>query len=126
MINPYQEMFDKIKEVSESLGFDTYDYLPDEFTKYPFVFVGEMFQNDELTKTKNRGQLNILLHVFDHHDRRKQAQEMLNKLFAEVSYIGETEHFKWHEKQSEIHIMFDNSDSTPFVHGVLDMVLEFA
>ena len=37
LLIPTQELYDKIFEVSQSLGFDTYDYLPAKEVDYPFV-----------------------------------------------------------------------------------------
>ena len=35
MIDPYQEIFEKIIELSNESGYATFDYLPDESQAYP-------------------------------------------------------------------------------------------
>lgn len=64
MIDPYQEIFEKIIELSNESGYATFDYLPDESQAYPFVYVGYQQNIDRITKNRFLGKTHIQLDVY--------------------------------------------------------------
>lgn len=128
MANPYNEIYRHLFGVSEALGYETYDYLPDSEASYPFVFLGEQFSKDVQTKTKLRGNTNIIIHIFSYERRRKDVEMMMDTLNRAIYGIGYTTNFYWivNGAKNAQHIFHENQDGgSPLVHGVLDVTLEF-
>lgn len=126
-VNPYSEIYHHIFSLSESLGYDTYDYLPDD-VDYPLVFIGEQFSEDKVTKTKMRGESSIVIHCFSYERNRRDVETMMNRLNTAIYQIGFTDHFYWSvgQKTNRQQLFFENqTEGQALVHGVLDISLEF-
>lgn len=124
-VTPYDELFDKAFEVSESLGFSTYDYLPQDEVAYPFVFIGEQFNEDQLTKGRMVGESNIIVHIFHDHLHRRELNAAMARLRVALLNIRETEHFSWNPAGSNSNTVGDGSPANPTFHGFLDITYTF-
>lgn len=125
MNNPYTELRDFCLSVAKELGYEAYEYIPSKAT-YPFIFVGEQFNQDRQTKLRTLGQSNIILHVYHHHDERKEAEEILAQLNKALHELDQTEHFSWGVFSSQSQTFFDGEvKGTALVHCVLDITLNF-
>ncbi|MGM0217646.1 tail completion protein gp17 [Enterococcus sp. AZ126] len=127
MNNPYIEIYDGIFKASEKLGFETYDYLPDDEASYPYVFIGEQFSNDQQTKTRTLGKTNLIIHVFGYDHKRREADRMLGELKKAIYETRSTEHFSWQAIASDTQTFYENTSGggTNLVHCVLDITLQF-
>ena len=111
LLIPTQELYDKIFEVSQSLGFDTYDYLPAKEVDYPFVQLANTQQTTINLKTAKGGLISQVT----------QMMEQLNQL-ADGTLITDNFRFIGRNNQSDFQIMNDTSvPDTVLVHGVLTL-----
>lgn len=120
MVTPFIEAHENIKQLCEELGYSVYEFLPDD-VEYPFVFVGEQFFNDEMTKWATIGEVNSIIHVYHHHEEVAEAYAIIAKINAAIHEKTQTEHFEWHAYKSEGYKTFDGTTSNAVVHCVLDI-----
>ena len=109
LLIPTQELYDKIFEVSQSLGFNTYDYLPAKEVDYPFV---------QLANTQQT------IHVWGTLKMRYQVTQMMERLnqLADGTLCTDNFRFIGRNNQSDFQIMNDTSvPDTVLVHGVLTL-----
>lgn len=124
-VTPYDELFEKAFAVSENLGFPTYDYLPQEEVEYPFVFIGEQFNDDQLTKGRMVGESNIIVHVFHDHLHRRELNDAIARLRVALLNLRKTEHFSWFPARSNSNVVGDGTEANPTFHGFLDITYKF-
>ena len=117
---PFIEAHESIKELCEELGYSVFEFLPDD-ADYPFVFVGEQFFSDEMTKWATIGEVNSIIHVYHHHDQVQEAYEMIAKINQAIHERRHTEHFEWQAYKSEGFKTFDGTTSNAVIHCVLDI-----
>lgn len=127
MNNPYIELYDSIFKLSEELGFETYDHLPTDAASYPFVFLGEQFSDDKITKTRTMGKSNLIIHVFHHDYRRRAADKLLWELKKAIYEMKTTENFSWEVISSDTVTQYEQSAAggNKLAHVILDITLEF-
>ncbi|MDT1950064.1 hypothetical protein MX630_04820 [Carnobacterium divergens] len=127
-MNPYSEIFRYIFTLSESFGYDTYDFLPPDLNgdEYPFIFIGEQTNEDIRTKTKLRGKTNIVIHAFSFETKRQEVEEMINKINLALVNMSYTNNYYWILEENKQRFFHENQDKgQPLVHGVLEVSLEF-
>lgn len=121
---PTQELYDKIFEVSQSLRFDTYDYLPVKEVDYPFVQLANTQQTTLNLKTAKGGLISQTIHVWGTLKMRYQVTQMMEQLnqLADGTLITDNFRFVGRNNQSDFQIMNDTSvPDTVLVHGVLTL-----
>lgn len=126
MIDPYQEIFEKIIELSNESGYATFDYLPDESQAYPFVYVGYQQNIDKITSTRLLGKTHIQIDVYAEHDRRFEVSQILNDLLNVIAHHRRTRNFKYAVVNSESQLMGDNTTDIPLVHGILELEIQYS
>lgn len=127
MNNPYTELYNKIFKLSESLGYETYDHLPDDDASYPFVFIGEQFSTDQLTKTRTMGETNLIIHVYHYDRKRRETDTILGNLKKAIYELGQTENFKWEAVASTNQTFYESTQEggNNLSHAILDITLQF-
>lgn len=126
MIDPYQEIFEKIIELSNESGYETFDYLRDESQAYPFVHVGYQQNIDRITKTRFLGKTHIQLDVYAEHNRRFEVSRILNDLLNVIQHHRKTAHFTYTVVNSESQIVGDNTTDIPLIHGILELEIQYS
>lgn len=126
MIDPYQEIFEKIIELSNESGYETFDYLPDESQAYPFVYVGYQQNIDRITKTRFLGKTHIQLDVYAEHNRRFEVSRILNDLLNVIQHHRKTAHFTYTVVNSESQLIGDNTTDIPLIHGILELEIQYS
>lgn len=125
MKNPYEEIFQTIKDLSQRCGYATFDYLPDESQGYPFVFIGEQVNSDQYTKDRVLGRTNILVHVYAEYNRRAEVAEILERLLRVISMYRRTPNFQYRVMASSTNIVGDKPDNIPLWHGTLSVDISY-
>lgn len=125
-MNPYQEIFETIIELSKEAGYVTFDYLPDENQAYPFVYVGYQQNIDRITKTRFLGKTHIQLDVYAEHNRRFEVSRILNDLLNVIQHNRRTEHYNYTVVNSESQLMGDNTTDIPLIHGILELEIQYS
>lgn len=122
MIDVQEELFDRLYFFAQNeLGFDTYDSLPRDGTKYPFI---EIAENDLVSgdlKNAYSGTITQTINVWGDQDMRFLVGKMMNQLC--VDRIN-SDHYTFNLKNIQKRILPDSSvPNTRLFHGIL--TLEF-
>nr|DAU39594.1 MAG TPA: hypothetical protein [Caudoviricetes sp.] len=134
MRDPGQIAFCRVRKIIEDMfgKFSIYDtVLPEVGTSYPFFYIGESFQSDELLKNSVVGTINLTVHYWSDKVRaRGTAVEDMRK-FKSALYESEDENTqndetKIHFLRANSRILADNSTAVPLLHGVIELYFSFS
>lgn len=125
MYSPQQQIFDTIFAKSEELGNDTYDYLPEADANYPFVFIGEQFDTDRITKSFIVGEVIQTVHVYHTHKQRGDLSDIIVKLRMAIYKLKRTANFNLTVTGITGRIITEPSTVQPLSHGVMDITIKF-
>lgn len=121
-IDPQQELFIKLKLDFEAQGFAVYDgVLPPENTPYPFVYLADFQQTNNMLKNAITGIVYPVIHVW--HNTPKQrgtVSQMLQTLFSVCYRIERTTNYSWSLRNCNSRIITDTTTKTPLLHGILE------
>ena len=122
MIDVQEELFDRLYYFSQDeLGFDTYDSLPRDGTKYPFVEVAETDLVSDNLKNAYSGTIAQTINVWGDQNMRFMIGQMMNKLCVD---LVNSDHYTFDLKNIQKRILPDSSvPNTRLFHGIL--TLEF-
>lgn len=125
-----QELFIALKLGLENKGYAVYDsILPPDGTPYPFIYLGQNWQNDEGNKSAIFGYVRQIVHVW-HNDTMKRGtvSKMLSDIKEVARSIERTENFSWtiQNSSTEQQILPDNSTKPPLLHGYLSLRWHFS
>jgi hypothetical protein len=119
--SPEQEIFDAIYSTCLNLGYRTYDYLPPNETQYPFVYIGEVFQQDRHTKSGLFGDIQVTVYIFNDRKKRKETTTMRDTIKNELYKLKRAGNINVMLKRGTGQILIDNSTSEPLLHGILEL-----
>jgi hypothetical protein len=119
--SPEQEIFDAIYSTCLNLGYRTYDYLPPNGTQYPFVYIGEVFQQDRHTKSGLFGDIQVTVHIYNDRKKRKETTTMRDTIKNELYKLKRAGNINVMLKRGTGQILIDNSTSQPLLHGILEL-----
>lgn len=126
-IDPQQELFTALKLQLEALGYSVYDgALPPENTPYPFIYLGDFRQTDEMLKNAVNGYVYPTIHVW--HNNIKQRGTVSRMLFdvkSVVYGINNTSNYSWLVQSVDSQIIPDNTTHEPLLHGIVEARLKF-
>lgn len=122
MIDVQEELFDRLYYFSQDeLGFDTYDSLPRDGTKYPFVEIAETDLVSDNLKNAYSGTITQTVNVWGDQNMRFLVAKMMNKLCVDRM---KSDHYTFDLKNMQKRILPDSSvPNTRLFHGIL--TLEF-
>lgn len=123
--SPQQQIYDTVFLVAYSLGYSVFDYLPADEVSYPFVLVGEYFNNDRKTKSIKFGNVVQTIHVYHSHKGRRELTTMIDRIKAECEKLKRTENFYITCKNTSDQVMLDNSTGESILHGILEVEFQF-
>lgn len=124
IISPYARIWIDIRtECVKLFGTDNvFDYLPGKDTKYPFVFVGEQYkQNDRVHKDHLNGLTQVTVH-FWHNDHRKRGS-LLSMMYDLEEIIQQK--YKSNLVGVNTEILSDNSTGKILMHGTFEVNIKF-
>lgn len=121
-----QELFIKIKEKIEKLGYDVYDDGLPKNVPYPFIYLGETQSIFDTTKNGWNGTLYITVHVWDNTaSKRGDVSNIILNIKSVVVDIKETSNFDWYPREIDQRILTDDTTSKSLLHGIITFGLEF-
>ncbi len=127
-IDPQQELFTAYKLALEAMGYSVYDgCLPPKDTPYPFIYLGDFRQSDQILKNAVMGSVYPTINVW--HNNTKQrgtVSKMLSDIKWVIYSIDKTKGFSWLVQSVETRIIPDNTTNTPLLHGYVNAGLEFS
>lgn len=113
-----------LRRICVELGYTTVDHIdPNEELNYPFVFVGEQFEQPEFgNKDIVDARTQITLH-FWHNDHRQRGTltQMMNEVEERCVRLNST---------NNLYLVFLNKDTqmlseTPLMHGILEVEYKY-
>lgn len=118
-----QSLFDEIFAISQSLGYDTYDYKPVNEVTYPFVEIESSQTVHLVNKTDVKGNVIVSLSVWGLHKKRKQVSEMASELFDRARRVESTEGYNWaiNYGASDIQMLEDTTTNTPLKRALINL-----
>lgn len=124
-MSPQLQIFNEVFKVCLALGYDTYDYLPAKDAKYPFVFIGEQFDQDRATKSIIYGRVQQRIHIYHDYKKRRELSTMMDSIKRELRKLKHTENFYVSVKNIESRTLPDNSTAQALLHGVIEVDFQF-
>jgi len=125
MKSPQQQIYDAVFKASLELGYKTLDYLPPHGESYPFVFVGEQFDQDRRTKLFIFGDVQQTVHIYHDYKKRRELTDMMNELKRKMREIKRTENFYVDCTGIESQTLIDSDGTRTLLHGILEFEFTF-
>lgn len=127
-MDPQQELFTALLTALRELGYVVYDgALPPEDASYPFLYLGDVRQNDHTTKNAVYGYVYLTIHIW--HNNVKQ-RGTLSKVLLDVKRVcrtlERTAHFAWLPQGISQRVIADDTTNTPLLHGVMEAEYKFS
>jgi len=119
--SPEQELYDAIFLTCLNLGYSTYDYLPPDGTQYPFVFIGELFQQDRHTKSGLFGDIQVTVHVYNNYKERRETTTMRDNIKLALYRLKQAGSINVILKEGTGQIFIDDTGTVPKLHGILEL-----
>lgn len=128
IMDPQQELFTLlrvalVKEFGEGKVYD--GKLPPGDTPYPFIYLGELSENDVMYKASIGGIVRITVHVW--HDRpemRGTLSQMMKQIKAAgISLQGKTRCFDYRGASETV--LPDSTTGQPLLHGVIELNYQY-
>lgn len=128
MHDPQQELFTRLLLDLKAKGFDVHDgALPPDGTPYPFVYLGDVQQNDIEKKNAIVGNVHATIHVWHNKPtRRGTVSGMMLDIKKICRIIDKTDSFAWFVSNVNQNIITDTTTKTPLLHGVLEVEFKFS
>lgn len=122
-MSPSKQVLDTIWAHLSSVGYDVYDYLPAKDVSYPFVHLGDTFDNDNRRiKGLLRSEISQRIDIYDTLKNRKQLTEMHEYIKEYLRSLQETKDYT--VKISNPITSFigkDESTSTTYFRGFIEV-----
>lgn len=119
--SPEQELYDAIFQTCLSLGYRTYDYLPPDGTQYPFVFIGEIFQQDRHTKSGLFGDIQVTVHIYNNYKERRETTTMRDNIKHSLYRLKQAGNIYVRLRGGTGQILIDDTGTAPKLHGILEL-----
>lgn len=123
--SPQQAIYDAIFQASLTLGYKTYPYLPAKEATYPFVYVGEQFDNDRNTKSVIYGGVIQRIHIYHDYRKRSELTGMMDDLKSEIRKLRRADGFALNIKRINGQTLLDTSTTFPLYHGIVEVNITF-
>lgn len=124
--SPQQAIFDVVFATSVNLGYATYDYLPPDEVSYPFVFVGEQFDNDIETKTAITGLVTQTIHIYHTHKKRRELTGIMDTLKMFLRKLKRADKYRISVRSVSSQTLIDNTTGEPLLHGILEIEFRYS
>src|SRR5690625_768139 len=116
-----QELYDAIFLTCLNHCYRTYDYLPPDGTQYPFVFIGEIFQQDRHTKSGLFGDIQVTVHVYNNYKERRETTTMRDNIKQALYRLKQAGNINVILKEGTGQILIDDTGTVPKLHGILEL-----
>lgn len=124
-MSPQQQVFNAVYAASIGLGYSTFDFLPAKETEYPFVFIGEQFDQDRRTKQHIFGNVQQTIHFYHDYRQRSELTAMMDNLKVELRSLKRTPNFYITCKNITGQIIIDDSTAQTLLHGIVEVEFTF-
>ena len=127
-MDPQQELFTELLIKLRQSGYDVYDSeLPPEDTPYPFIYLADNQQIDNIYKNAVIGSAFQTVHVWHSNPKQRGTVSGILLDIKKICYsIERTKSFGWDLRNVEQRIISDNTTKQPLLHGVLSLEFKFS
>ncbi|MDT2580317.1 hypothetical protein P7D71_21230 [Enterococcus raffinosus] len=124
---PDQELYDEVFKVCQALGYDVFTYLLPDKTPYPFVYIGESQELPQATKSVLVGTIQLNIHIYGLHTKRKQVSDMKGAILWELRKLRQSKNFNWKisNNQTQPQMLQDTTTNTALWHCVIPLEMRF-
>lgn len=125
-ISPEQEVYNAIYDICGNLGYDVYEERPDDSATYPFVDLGEQFdQKTPTNKDRLFGNTQVTIHVWHTARKRGTFTEMIGNIEHEVWKLKSTPRFSLRINSVNKQFLTDNTTNVTLLHGVIEADIRY-
>lgn len=122
-MTPNHDLFRKIFVISDA-RVDTYDYLPEADTKYPFVYIGE-YNGSDTPNNDLYGTVRQTVHIYGTRKNRSKIDNISAYLENTVKRFKEGYEYNFNHLTTDKQVIADNTDVQPLLHVVLDITFSY-
>lgn len=124
---PDQELYDEVYKICQVLGYNVFTYLPPDKTTYPFVYIGESQELPQATKSVLVGTVQLNIHIYGLHTKRKQVSDMKGAILWELRKLRQSKNFNWKisNNQTQPQMLQDTTTNTALWHCVIPLEMRF-
>lgn len=98
----------------------TFDYLPAEDEEYPFIYLGEL-ENDNYPTTDFSGIVDLTIHFYSRREQRPQLNQIMGKVNNEMMNIQGIELYDIQVTDKIVEtIIPENANGENLLHGVIE------
>lgn len=116
-----QQLYDAVFLLSLNQGYKTVDYLPPKGFAYPFVFIGETFNQDAVTKSGLYHNIQQRIHVYHTNRNRRELTSIVETIKKESRLLKRTENYYVNCRNAQSQILPDNTDTEPLLHAIIEL-----
>lgn len=125
MKSPQQAIFDVVFSICLDLGYDTYNYLPPEDAGLPFVYVGEQFDQDLVTKDTVYGNVQQRIHIYGDLNDRIAVSTMVNEIRQGVRRLRRADGFCITVIDANAQMGIEDVSGQQLTRGLLEVEFRF-
>jgi hypothetical protein len=122
-VTPNHDLFRNLFSLC-NVRVDTYDYLPDAETKYPFVYLGENNGSD-IPNNDVLGTVRQTIHLYGLREHRAHLDKISAYLEGAVKLLKDGHEHKLAHLSTSKQVIPDNTDVQPLIHIVLDVTFNY-
>jgi hypothetical protein len=123
--SPQQAIFDAVFLASLQLGYDTYDFLPPKGAKYPFVYIGEQFDQDRATKSRIIGRVQQTIHIYADVRSRRTMTDMMNALKVAARQLNKADGYHISIRTLNAQARNETAGTEQLKHGIIELDFQF-
>ena len=122
-MTPYTRIYLEIRRVLDNLnGIDFYSSRPKEEVRYPFIYLGEQFkQNNRIHKDGLNGSTQVTIHFY--HNKLYE-RGTLAKIMGDVEEAL-IEVFDFNGENITVQIINENTTGVELLHGILEIEINY-
>jgi len=124
---PDQELYDEVYKICQALEYNVFTYLPPDKTPYPFVYIGESQELPQATKSVLVGTVQLNIHIYGLHTKRKQVSDMKGAILWELRKLRQSKNFNWKisNNQTQPQMLQNTTTNTALWHCVIPLEMRF-
>lgn len=123
-MTPNHAIFRHVFAESLKITDKTFDYLPDAETQYPFVYIGENANTDEINFDLF-GNVSQTVHIYAVRTQRAELDEISSQLLNALRTTRTTLEYAINFQSCNQQDAPDNTDVQPLIHRVLDISFNY-
>ena len=122
-MTPSHALFKELYSVLPIIG-QTFDYLPEAGTKYPFIYIGEIY-NREIPNSELLGEMTQIIHIYGLRTQRNQLEVWTAKVHNLLSSVKKIDGYRVALNDFDYRFIPDNTDVQPLLHYIINIRFKY-